>query len=137
MSQSISIVLAVKNEENNIKPCLESVLWADEIIIIDNGSTDNTVKIAQQYTDQIYFCHENLLIPELQNIGLKKVTKDWMLVLDADCVVPRETKEEILQKIQDRTYSGFKLRFLTYTCGILSHYSSSLFVTKLFKKGCG
>ena len=137
MAQSISIVLAVKNEEKNIKSCLESVHWADEIIIIDNESTDNTVKIVQQYTDQIYSCYENLLIPELQNIGLKKATKDWILVLDADCVVPQETKEEILQKIQDPTYSAFKLRFLTYTCGILNHYSSSLFVTKLLKNGCG
>ncbi len=50
----LSVVVITRNEERNIKDCLESVEWADEIIIVDDNSTDKTVEIAQRYTDRIF-----------------------------------------------------------------------------------
>ena len=48
----ISVVVLTKNEEEKIAQCLDSVKWADEIIVVDNGSTDRTVKITRRYTDK-------------------------------------------------------------------------------------
>ena len=50
----ISVVLIAKNEEKKIEKCLTSVTWADEIIVIDDGSTDKTLEIAKKYTKKVY-----------------------------------------------------------------------------------
>ena len=50
----LSVVIITKNEQANIKDCLESVKWADEIVIVDDNSSDNTIEIAQRYTDRIF-----------------------------------------------------------------------------------
>ena len=50
----ISAVIATKNEENNIRQCLESVKWADEIIVVDDVSTDKTLDICREYNSKIY-----------------------------------------------------------------------------------
>ncbi|HBL42300.1 MAG TPA: LPS biosynthesis protein, partial [Planctomycetaceae bacterium] len=51
---SLSIIVIVKNEESSIRECLASVAWADEIIVLDSGSTDQTVAICREYTDKVY-----------------------------------------------------------------------------------
>jgi|TARA_Y100001947_G_scaffold76236_1_gene64501 Glycosyltransferases involved in cell wall biogenesis len=50
----LSICIICKDEENKIEQCLKSVSWADEIIIVDSGSTDRTIEIAKRFTDKIY-----------------------------------------------------------------------------------
>ena len=50
----LSVIIITKNEQDNIKDCLESVKWADEIIVVDSGSTDKTEEICRKYTDS--FC---------------------------------------------------------------------------------
>ena len=54
MANKISIVIIAKNEEENIRECLESVKWADEIIVVDDFSNDETVEIAKRWTDKIF-----------------------------------------------------------------------------------
>lgn len=54
MKKDISVVIITKNEERNIRRCLESVKWADEIIVVDSYSDDRTVEIAKGYTDKVY-----------------------------------------------------------------------------------
>ena len=54
MSDKISVIIITENEEENIKDCLESINWADEIIIVDSKSTDKTVEITKEYTEKIY-----------------------------------------------------------------------------------
>jgi glycosyltransferase involved in cell wall biosynthesis len=71
-NQTLSVVIAVKNEEKNIRSCLSNVKSADEIIVVDNYSSDSTVNIAKEFTDKIYYSDGGSygFIPYLQNIGI-------------------------------------------------------------------
>lgn len=90
----LSVVLNAKNEEQIIKTCLESVKWADEIIVILNDSTDKTKEIAQKYTKNI-FPIEGQNFAKVKNLGLEKASGDWVLFIDADERVLEPLKEEI------------------------------------------
>lgn len=79
----LSVIIVTKNEANNIGRCLESVKWAAEIVVVDSGSTDNTVAICQQYTDRIYQT-DWPGFGQQKNRALDKATKEWVLSLDAD-----------------------------------------------------
>ncbi|MEK6727933.1 MAG: glycosyltransferase family 2 protein [Candidatus Omnitrophota bacterium] len=104
----LSVVILTKNEERNIKDCLESVSgWADEILIIDDMSTDNTLEIAKRYTDRaitkkmdIEGRHRNFAYSQAKNL--------WVLSLDADERVTEDLKKEIEKTINpDTKYNGF------------------------------
>jgi glycosyltransferase involved in cell wall biosynthesis len=101
---TISVCIICFNEETNIKRCLESVLWADEVIVVDSMSQDNTVHIARQYTDCVY---ENPWpgYEAQKNFALKKATGDWILSVDAD-----EEVTETLHKEIKKTTSNPDLR---------------------------
>ena len=97
----ISAVLIVKNEEFSIADCLESLSWADEIVIIDSGSTDSTLDIARRFTDKIF------IEDQWQGYGIQRqraqarATGDWILMIDADERVTSELREEIQAVVQD------------------------------------
>jgi len=90
----LSVVVITKNEEDRIKVCLESVKWADEIIVLDNGSTDKTVQISKQFTNKI-FIFANLDFSSLRNKGMEEAQGDWVLYIDSDERVLLPLKEEI------------------------------------------
>ena len=103
---NLSVVVSAFNEEEKIRDCLESVKWADEIVFIDNSSTDNTANIVKKYTSKIYRRENNpLMLNVNKNYGIEKTTGDWVLYLDADERVTPELKKEIKQLLQDR-HSG-------------------------------
>ena len=97
MSARLSVVISAYNEEKMIKDCLESVKWADEVIVIDNQSTDNTVKIAKKYTKKIYSRPNNPMLNVNKNYGFTKASGEWILSLDADERIEKELKNEILK----------------------------------------
>lgn len=90
----LSIVIIAKNESAMIKNCLESVKWADEIVVVNNGSTDNTVEIAKEYTKKIISVDDNNFA-DVRNKGLQETTGDWVLYVDADERVLFALKDEI------------------------------------------
>lgn len=82
---TLSIAMIVKNEEKWLPRCLDSIREvADEIIIVDTGSTDETVTIAKCYTDKVYFHEWNDSFSEARNHSLSYCTCDWILQIDAD-----------------------------------------------------
>jgi (heptosyl)LPS beta-1,4-glucosyltransferase len=91
----ISVVVITKNESERLKVCLESVKWADEIVVADNGSTDDTLEIAKRYTDKI-IVFKDQDFAELRNKAFEKTSGDWVLYVDADERVLEPLKEEIL-----------------------------------------
>lgn len=85
----LSVCMMVKNEEGNLARCLESLrplvkAVACELIIVDTGSTDNTVEIARQYTDKVYFHPWKNDFSAMRNISIAYATGDWILIIDAD-----------------------------------------------------
>lgn len=134
--KTISVVIPVKNEEKIIQECLNAITWVDEIIIIDNGSTDKTVEICKKAGCKVFSYPQKILIPALQNMGMKKATKDWILILDADVVVPKEAAEEIQKRIQTEDFDGYYLLHKTYIMGKFMKSSFWTFpILKLFKRG--
>lgn len=104
----ISAVVIAKNEEKMIKTCLESIKWADEIIVVDNGSTDKTLEIAKKYTQKILIFNDQDFAT-LRNKGMSEAKGDWVLYVDADERVLDPLKKEIEMLITFSDYSAFAL----------------------------
>lgn len=82
---SLGVVMIVKNEEKVLERCLKSIEGVDEIVICDTGSTDNTVKIAEKFTDKVYTDYEwEDSFAKARNHAKSKSTTDWILSIDAD-----------------------------------------------------
>ena len=92
--QQVSAVIIAYNDEPNIRECLESITWADEIIVVDSFSTDGTTQICREFTDQVYQ-HEFRGFGRLRNDALTHATHDWIFSLDTDERATVEVKNEI------------------------------------------
>jgi glycosyltransferase involved in cell wall biosynthesis len=96
----ISVVVLTKNEQGRISKCLDSVKWADEIIVVDDESEDQTLDIVRQYTNRLFIrkmdiegIHRNWAYAQAKN--------PWVLSLDADEIVTPELKEEITRVLSN------------------------------------
>jgi glycosyltransferase involved in cell wall biosynthesis len=93
----LSVIILTFNEEKNIRPCLDSIVgWAGQILIVDSGSTDQTLEIAQQYPVEI-FSHpfENYSLQRNWAFDNLPIQHDWVMNLDADHSATSEIKEEL------------------------------------------
>lgn len=100
----LSVIINTKNASSTLEKCLQSVSFADEIIIVDMMSTDDTIKIARKYTQDIYQ-HEDIGYADpARNFALSKASGRWMLVVDADEEIPPKLKEAILKIIFDESH---------------------------------
>lgn len=95
----LSVVISAFNEEKKIQDCLESVKWADEIVFVDNSSTDKTAEIAKKYTGKIFTRPNNPMLNVNKNFGFTKATGEWILSLDADERITPELTKEIKELI--------------------------------------
>ncbi|MBD3379242.1 MAG: glycosyltransferase [Candidatus Omnitrophica bacterium] len=132
----ISILIMTKNEEKNIRQCLESVKWADEIFIVDSQSEDRTLDIAGEYTDKIYQFEWNGKFPKKKNWSIKNMSfsHEWVLMLDADEIVPESLGAEIRSILEnDQGCSGFVARFNYYFLGKLIRYGDPVRKVVFFK----
>ncbi|WP_378950654.1 glycosyltransferase [Pelosinus sp. sgz500959] len=89
MKPILSICMMVKDEEANLARCLDSLQplmqeISSELVIVDTGSTDQTVAIAKQYTDKIYYHLWNNNFSEMRNISIRYATGEWVFIIDAD-----------------------------------------------------
>jgi glycosyltransferase involved in cell wall biosynthesis len=91
----ISIVVNTLNEEKNIKNALGSVLWADEIIVCDNYSSDKTVEIAKEMGAKVYKFKGRGYVEPARNFAISKASGDWILILDADELITSLLAEEL------------------------------------------
>lgn len=95
MPLALSVVVIAKNEKNRIKDCLENVHgWLDEIIVVDDESTDDTRTIAAKFTDKILIRHMDIEGKQ-RNFGASHAKNDWILLLDCDERITDELKKEI------------------------------------------
>ncbi|MEE3252681.1 MAG: glycosyltransferase family 2 protein, partial [Nitrospinota bacterium] len=95
--EKLSVTIITKNEEKNIGRCLESLKWADEIVVVDTNSADRTKEICRQHTSQV-FNEAWHGYGKQKNICAAHAKNNWILNIDSDEVVTLESAEEI-QKI--------------------------------------
>jgi glycosyltransferase involved in cell wall biosynthesis len=107
---TLSVVIITFDEESNLPRTLESVKWADEIIVVDSGSADRTVEIAKSYGAKVWVEPWKGFAAQ-KNSALEKATSDWILSLDADEEVSSELQEEIRRLFDGTlTYRTAKVR---------------------------
>lgn len=118
----LSVVVLTKNEENNIRECLESVKgWADEIIVVDDFSTDKTVEAAQGLADKI-FLKKMEVEGTHRNWAYAQAKNSWVLSLDADEKVTPELREEILKTTPGTDFACFSIPLRNYIGGYWVRY---------------
>lgn len=113
----LSVTIITLNEEKNLPRCLESVAFADEIIVLDSESRDQTLAIAREFTDRV-FQEPWQGFARQKNLAQEKAQGPWILNIDADERVTPELKEEILSVIQKGSpHKGFKIPRKNFFCG--------------------
>jgi len=136
----LSVIIITYNEEENIKDCLESVKWSNEIVVVDSFSSDKTVEIAREFTPKV-FQNKWTNFSQQKNLALAKASNEWVLNIDADETVTPELKEEILAIVNSQfsTLEGYYIprknhymgRWIRH-CGWYPDYK-----LRLFRKGKG
>ena len=116
----LSIAMIVKNEEKNIEKCLKALEPLKdkinyEVIVVDTGSTDNTINIARKYTEKIYEHQWTDDFAEMRNLSIKHCNGDWILVIDADEIL--ENPSELIEffKEKHKAYNSAIIRLNNYT----------------------
>lgn len=119
---SLSVIIAAKNEGHQIKECVQSVVFADEILVLDSGSTDSTAEQAQSAGATVHTTDwPGYGLQQRRGIGLAK--SDWVLSLDADEIVSDALQQEILDAISQTNVDGFRIPRHSSFCGTFIEYS--------------
>lgn len=134
---NLSAVIITKNEEAKIERCLKSLSkLADEIIIIDDLSTDRTAEICKNFGAKIISNQSNGNFDRQRNLGIQNATGGWILQLDADEIVPAEAAVLIRSAIDNpKQFVAFRIRRKNYFLGHFLRYAGAYdYMTKIFKK---
>ncbi len=99
MKPRLSVIIIAKNEASRLAATLESVAFADEIVVLDSGSTDGTLELARQFTDKVFVASDWRGFGIQKNRALSYATGDWVLSIDADERVGDELRLQILAAI--------------------------------------
>lgn len=140
MSKDVTVVIITKNEEKNIADCLDCVGWANEIIVIDSYSDDQTVPIALKYTSQVIQNTWPGMVGTQRNIGLDLASSDWVLFLDADERVTEQLRDEIMHIISSdsaRAIVGGDIPRKNFFFGRWIRSSYPNYTRRFLKKGAG
>ncbi len=114
---SVSVVIITLNEENNIERCLQSVTWADEIIVLDTGSSDRTIELCHQFKCKV-ISSEWLGFGKTKQKAVSSASHDWILSLDADEVITPVLASEISSLYDsDPPYQGYRIRRRSFYLG--------------------
>ncbi|MCL4359728.1 glycosyltransferase family 2 protein [Patescibacteria group bacterium] len=103
---TLSVVLSVYNGASTLERTLRSVSWADEVVVVNGSSTDDTVKIAKKFTPRIFTRPNNRMLNVNKNFGFTKATGDWILSLDADEELTKPLSDEIRRIIKNERVPG-------------------------------
>jgi len=113
----LSVIVITLNEATNIAACLRSVAFADEVIVLDSGSTDNTCALARSLGAQVHHSVDWQGFGVQKNRALALARQPWILSIDADERVPYELAVQIQQAIHNDECLAFELPRLTQFCG--------------------
>lgn len=134
--ENLSVVIITKNESHNIERCIKSVLWADEIIVLDTGSSDNTIEIANNLGAKVFS------ISHWNGFGLAKqeavsfANNNWIFSIDADEEVTPDLKSEVQKILHNPSRKIYKIRRKSFYLGKLIEHSgwNNDYPVRLFDK---
>lgn len=134
-----SVVIITRNEAAKIADCLASVAWADEVIVLDGSSSDQTVAIAEDLGAKVFSETEWLGFGIQKQRAVSHASHDWILSLDADERISDALREEIEQVLRQPKHSGYFIPRLSSYCGAFIHHSGWRpdYVLRLFNKTQG
>jgi len=132
MSTKLSAIIIAKNEEERIVKCLESIAFADERIVVDNGSADRTMDLARQHGAKVFTVKEKDF-SSVRELGLREASGKWVLYIDADEEVGEALQTEICSVIRSpSTVTTYLVKRDTYYLGY--HWPYQDVVERLFLK---
>jgi glycosyltransferase involved in cell wall biosynthesis len=104
----LSVIILAKNVENEIVPALKTAKFADEIVVVDTGSTDGTIKLAKQYADKVVNTsgHD---FAKWRNLGAREASGDWLLYLDSDERIPYKLGQEIGEVLEAPKHQAYTI----------------------------
>lgn len=137
--ETITALIIAKNEEKNIKGCLENVKWCDEIIVVDDMSVDNTARICRSFGAKVFAHRSDGNYNKQCDIGLNNVTSGWVFNIDADERITPELKKDILEILtMNSKFSGYNIPRRNYFLGKFMRYGGWYEKqVKLFRSGKG
>jgi len=133
----LSVVIIAKNEEEMITACLKSVSWANEIVLVDSGSTDATPAIAKKYSARVIFADgKRIDYAKWRNVGLKTSRGDWLLYVDADERITPSLRQSIEKVMTESAFSAYEIRRINYFLGQEMHHGGGRpdYVKRLFRR---
>jgi len=111
--EPISAVVVCMNREGEIEQCLQSLRWAEELVVVDSFSTDRTPEIARRYADK-FFQREYASIGDQRNWALEQTSHRWILMIDSDEMVPGDLRDEIREALRNpraQRYAVYRRNF--------------------------
>jgi len=137
----LSVVIITKNEAGRLPTCLASVAFADEIIVIDSGSTDGTVDLAKQWGARVLVTTDWPGFGLQKQRGLDMATHDWVLTIDADEWLDDQLALAVTKAVKDvgdtSDHASYEVKRISAFCGQWMHHGSwgNDFAVRLFKRG--
>lgn len=134
---SISVIIITKNAGATLRRCLESVAWADEVVVIDSGSSDDTLDICHALGAKVSVTTDWPGFGPQKNLALDAASGDWLVNIDADEWVTPELAEEIRTVVGSGSASAFALPRRSSFCGRYMKHSGWWpdYVVRLFRRG--
>lgn len=138
----ITAVILAKNEEENISTCIDSLSFVNEIIVIDDFSSDKTAELAKKKGAVVIKHPLNNDFSQSRNFGMKIAKNDWILFLDADELISDKLQKSILEAVTDTTYTSYFLPRRDFFWGKELQYGETVTarrtgINRLMKKGSG
>lgn len=134
----LTAIVLTKNEEKNIEKCLNSLKFCDQTVVVDDKSTDNTVKLAKKLGARVLE-HRMANYGQQHNWALDQVKSTWILFVDADEVVSQELGDSIQEIVKKNDANGYLIHRVDYMWGHKFRFGDvgNLWLLRLAKRGAG
>jgi glycosyltransferase involved in cell wall biosynthesis len=123
---TVSACVIARNEADELADCLSTLTWADEIVVVDDESTDDTVKVAGRFTERVLVRAKRDDFAAQRNFALDAATGDWVLFVDADERVSEALRAEIDGAVRASAVDGYFLRRQDINFGYAFRYGESM-----------
>lgn len=114
--RGLTVIILTRNEKNNIEAGIQTAKFADEIIVVDSGSEDNTIELAEKAGAKV-FLHPFEGFAAQRNFGLQQVTTDWVMYLDADERITKEAARQIQKAVEYNEQCYYDIKRINFIFG--------------------